>query len=77
MKPWYLLSETVAGIPVTRYVASWYLAGGRRDYVSVKKWLASLDINGHKLTDDEIKAIAECIDNGSFELQETAKNFIK
>lgn len=75
MKAWYEMSESINGIPVTRYVASWYIAGGRPNIHAVRDWLRSLVINGRNLTDDEVELIAECTVNGKLELQELAKKF--
>lgn len=77
MKQWYEASDNIRGIPLTRYVASWYLAGcdGDGNYRRAVQWLRSLIINGASLNDDEIKIIAECIDNGKLELEESAKKF--
>ncbi len=77
MKQWYESSDNIRGIPLTQYVASWYRAGcdGYSNYRRAIQWLQSLNINGASLSDAEIKTIAECIDNGKLELEESAKNF--
>ena len=76
MNPWYAMSENINGIPVTRYIASWYIAGGKRSIPKIRKWLESLTINGRHLTNEEVKVIADCSVNGMFELEEVAKQFI-
>ena len=45
MKAWYEMSESINGIPVTRYVASWYIAGGKQNIHAVREWLRSLPAN--------------------------------
>ena len=76
VKPWYLASETVKGIPITRYIASWYRVGGKCYYDKMEEWLKSLNIDGKPLTDDEVMLIVECAKNGKLELEVTAKRFI-
>lgn len=76
VKPWYLASEDVRGIPVTRYIASWYRVGGKCYYGKMKEWLKSLNIDGEPLTDEEVTLIVDCAKNGKLELEETAKKFI-
>ena len=76
VKPWYLASETVRGIPITRYIDSWYRVGGKCYYGKMKEWLKSLDFDGEHLTDDEVMLIVECARNGKLELEETAKQFV-
>ena len=76
MKPWYAMSESIRGIPVTRYVASWYIGGGIRSINSVRKWLKSLMIDGEHLTDEEVETIAQCTVNGKLELEVSAKRFL-
>ena len=76
VKPWYLASETVRGIPITRYIASWYRVDGKCYYEKMKRWLKSLNIDGKPLSDEEIKLIIDCAKNGKLELEETAKRFV-
>lgn len=76
VKPWYLASETVKGIPITRYIASWYRVGGKNHYEKMEEWLKSLNVDGQPLTDDEVVLIVECARNGKLELEVTAKRFI-
>lgn len=75
MKAWYEMSEQINEIPVTRYVASWYIAGGKQNIYAARKWLQSLVINDRHLTEDEVELIAQCIVTGKLELQESAKKF--
>lgn len=75
MKAWYEMSESINGIPVTRYVASWYIAGGKQNIHAVREWLKSLVINDRHLTNDEVELIAMCTVTGKLELQESAKKF--
>ena len=72
---WYEASVEVKGIPVTRYVASYYVGGGKQNYDMASKWLSTLTIDNQKLTEDEIRLVADCIVNGKFELQESIKEF--
>lgn len=76
MKPWYAMSEDVNGIPITRYIASWYRAGGGKGVQSIRAWLSTLIINDRPLTDEEIETIAECAVTGKLELEASAKRFI-
>ena len=76
MKPWYAMSESVRGIPITRFVASWYVGGGIQSIHLVRKWLKTLIIDGEHLTDEEVDTIAECTVNGKLELESSAKNFL-
>ena len=76
MTPWYLTSETIKNIPITRYIASWYIAGGNRSIHRIREWLKTLIIDGEHLSDDEIELIAECAVNGKLELEGSAKRFL-
>lgn len=76
MKAWYDMSASVHEIPVTRFVASWYIAGGRPNIHRVREWLRSLVINDEHLTEDEIEQVALCVVEGKLELQELAKTFV-
>ena len=76
MTPWYAMSKDIRGIPVTRYVASWYIGGGKRSINQVRKWLATLIINGEHLSGEEIEELAQCIVNGKLELEVSAKRFL-
>lgn len=75
-KFWFNASDDVRGIPLTRYVASWYAAGGRQDRHKVEAWLRSLVINGSHLTEEEIELVASATVNGKLELEELAKQFV-
>ncbi len=76
MSPWYLASDMINGIPLTRYIASWYIAGGTPYRPKIRKWLESLIINGRHLTEEEVEVITECVAIGKLELQESAKKFV-
>ncbi len=76
MNLWYMASDEVRGIPITRYVASWYIAGGKHSPVQVREWLKSLIINDEHLNEDEVALLFECILNGKLELEESVKRFI-
>ena len=76
-KAWYEASEDINGIPLTRYIASWYIAGGKRNIHAIREWLRTLVINGRNLTDDEVQLIADCTVSGKLELEESVKNFKK
>ena len=60
------------GIPYSRYVASWYNAGGRRNYLHIKAWLKDLG-----LEEDDCANVADMATNGKLELEEHARNFLK
>lgn len=77
MKPWYLASENVRNIPITRYIASWYIGGGNRSIHQIREWLKTLIIDEEHLTDEEIELIAECAVNGKIELEVSVKRFLK
>lgn len=77
MKPWYLASENIKNIPITRYIASWYIGGGKRSIHQIRKWLKTLIIDGEPLNDEEVELIAECAVNGKLELEESVKRFLK
>ena len=76
MKPWYSASEEIRGIPLTRFVASWYIAGGERSVPKMWDWLSSIEIDGEHLTNEEIDLIVQCATNGKLELEESAQDFI-
>lgn len=73
---WYLASRTVKGIPITRYIVSWYNSGGTDDYSLIVKWLKTLAINGQALSEEEVHLIASCAVNGMLELESSAKKFL-
>lgn len=76
-KVWYEASEDINGIPLTRYIASWYIAGGKRNIHAIREWLRTLVINGRNLTEDEVQLIADCTVSGKLELEESVKAFKK
>ncbi len=71
-------NKLIHGIYVSRYVASWSIAGGslKKGFL-FKEWLRTLTINGENLTEDEIQYIHAFAENGKLELQELAKEFLK
>lgn len=71
MKPWYMASEWINGIPLTRYIASWYIGGGDDNIHTVREWLRSLVINGRHLTEEEVALIAEATVTGKLELEDS------
>lgn len=73
---WYNASEWIKGIPVTRYISSYYIAGGKPYYNMVKMWLEQLVINDQVLSEEEVALLADCIVNGKMELEMNAKKFI-
>ena len=76
-KQWYNLSEEIHGIPVTRFIASWYRMGGGPYSDEIEEWLETLSIDGEKLTNDEVVMVAQCATIGKLELEISAKNFIE
>lgn len=77
MKPWYLASESIRNIPITRYVASWYVGGGTQSIHRVREWLKTLIIDGEHLNEEEVELIATCAVNGKLELEGSVKRFLK
>ena len=73
---WYEASEWIKNIPVTRYIASYYIGGGRSSYKEARAWLEQLVIDGDKLTEKEVTLIATCIVEGMLELQENVNMFL-
>lgn len=59
----------------SRYIASWYVAGGRfdslNDILNFKDWMRSIN-----LTEDEVEAIAKIAACGKVELEQSARAFI-
>ena len=76
MKPWYAMSEDIKGIPVSRWIASWYIGGGSQSKPMVKRWLKTIVVDGEPFTEEEINTLSECIVCGKLELQESVKKFI-
>lgn len=83
-------NKLVKNIHKSRYVASWVNAGGAFGHYSKKtgrfisdggdefqKWLGTLIIDGEHLTDEEILDICTYATNGKFELQNSARDFLK
>lgn len=66
----------IHGIHISRYIASWYIAGGgqlkgRRNVTMFKNWLRHLGLD-----EDEVMAVFMFATNGKLELQDNAKEFI-
>ena len=76
VKPWYLASDDIHGIPLSRYIASWYIGGGTQSYHKVQDWLRTLVINDERLTEAEVIMVTNAIINGKLELQESVKDFL-
>lgn len=78
-------NEEIKGINISRYIASWYNAGGSSIRVYAPKfaeWLQSItfiadDEENKHLSKDEIKRIVYFATNGKMELEDLAEIFIK
>lgn len=77
MAEWYSMSEKVRGIPVTRYIASWYRSGGTNYRSELADWLRTLVVDGEPLTNEEVDLIADCATIGKLELELSAKKWLK
>lgn len=59
----------------SRYIASWYIAGGRfdhlRDILNFKDWLRTIG-----LTEDEVAAVATIASCGKLELEQSARAYL-
>lgn len=83
-------NEIINGIYISRYIASWYKAGGshtqyrnksgtgRRVETHFADWLRSLktDTGELFLTEEQVLRIVCFAENGKLELENSAKNFI-
>ena len=70
----------VHGIHRSRYVASWANEHGSFIWKRgglFEAWLRTLEINGEKLTEDEILGIFNYATNGKLELEESARRFLR
>ena len=74
---WYEASTMIRNIPLTRYISSYYIGGGTPVYRMAYLWAEQLIIDDEKLTEEEVKLIANCATNGMFEMEESAKDFMK
>lgn len=79
-------NKVFEGIYYSRFIASWYIAGGHRirSYADSEKtpnefvrWLKQLRINDKSMPDDVIRDILEMATNGKLELESDAKAFFK
>lgn len=69
-------SDEIRGIAITRFVVSWYAAGGINSRPMIEKWLKSITIDGKALTDAEVERIADMATTGKFELECSARKFV-
>lgn len=72
----FVTKNMVHGIPTERFIASWYIAGGKNDRPKIEKWLQSITIDGKHLNEDEVDRLAAAITNGKMELEESARDFV-
>ncbi len=70
-------NEIIHGIHISRYCSSWINAGGQRFDYHFRTWLKSLEIDGKKLTEDEIRRIQNYAGNGKLELEDSARLYFK
>lgn len=68
-------NKVIKGIYISRYVASWTNAGGKRK--GFKNWLRTLVIDGEHLTEEEIYDIYAYATNGKLELEDSAREYLK
>jgi len=68
-------NKVINGIHATRYIASWWRAGGQfcyqDDYWRFEDWLRSIG-----LQNDDVRFISNLAQNGKMELQMNAKHFL-
>lgn len=70
-------NKLVEGIYYSRFVASWFNAGGGKlRRTAFRTWLNQLVINGRHLTEDEVKEIYDFATNGKLELENNAISFM-
>ena len=74
-------NETIRGIHISRYIASWTNVGGglcrhNGDLGRFEEWLESLVIDDEHLTADEIERIENYAENGKMELEHSAEKFM-
>ena len=73
-------NRLILGVHMSRYIASWILAGGsldRHGIFMMCKWLKTLTVNGEHLTDEDIHDIRRFAESGKLEFQNSAKEFLK
>lgn len=61
----------------SRFIASWYNAGGSNKRSDFVEWLKSLIINGKPIPKETIDEIASLFSNGKLELETRAELFIQ
>lgn len=66
----------IKGIHISRYIASWLNVTGGRSSKSMLAWLEQLEVDGERLTLDEIWRILNFARSGRFELESDAERFI-
>jgi hypothetical protein len=64
-------------IHYSRFIASWYIAGGSNKRGDFVEWLESLIINGKPIPKETIDEIEFLFSNGKLELETRAKLFIQ
>ena len=74
-------NKLVKGIHISRYIMSWARVGGPLNYrgkgYTFGEWLETLEIDGSKLSEEEIHDIMFIAQNGKLELEESAREFIR
>lgn len=70
-------NRKIKGIYKSRYVASWINEGGSMLYIDAfRGWLETLEINGEKLSPEEIDEIDQYGHSGKSELEWAAKEYL-
>ena len=67
-------NKVIKGIHISRYIASWIRARGRLS--NFDEWLMQLEIDGEKLTEEEIQDIWNFACCGKLELESDARKFV-
>lgn len=65
------------GIHYSRFIASWYNAGGNPERGDFVDWLQSLVINGKNIPYSVIHEIANLMEDGKLELEQHVKQWLK
>lgn len=71
-------NRVIRGIHKSRYLASWLKANNGCAFKPWKfmEWLSTLEIDGEKLTGEEIREIVNFSTDGKLELEDHARNFL-
>jgi hypothetical protein len=71
-------NKTVEGIYYSRFIASWMKVTGKkiRWNDEFADWLSLVEINGRRLTEDEIIDIQDLATNGKLELETSIRNYL-